>query len=720
LLVELKQVQGKHGEYVEGYTINGNDIIDIIRDTKLAIKISNAVIENGLNFHRLKSTDIDKEVADEKDPELKNCFKEMKVEGLTEIFFVHSVIRIKFSYIQSFKLKNGRKSSIQATKTVFTKAGDFRDTTFKGNADFSSATFKGWAGFRRATFKGNADFSSATFKGWAGFRRATFKGNADFSSATFKERAVFSSATFKERVVFSSATFNEAGFSSATFNEAGFSGVTFKGSADFSSAMFKVWVYFSNSTFKERAGFHSATFNEASFDSVTFSGKADFRSASFKEGADFRIATFNRLAFFKEASFAKLALYHAQFSSYADFRYASIGQLDFNSSRSPSVVHGRVDFRSSSIVSAHIQDVVFENDVDFSDAHFGDLMAAEGDKNLHNKQDADAINTTTANRSTVFRFVTFEKEARFNRAIFKGNVALENVIFKREASFTDAKFRPASDGEFSLSYLAFSGMDLDWDALPPPDPGSFKPWVRSQSERVLSFVDTETAEKEAKEEAERKKKGLPSMKTKPEQKLEPLSKVFGQLEAAFRVQKKLDDANQAYYFKKLAERHEIYQKNEGGWPWLQAKAAWCFWGLPTGYGTKLWNLIVSVFLLNLLFVLLYYAKAKLERETHPKTGHEFNFRLRVLDFPKQFYAPNGAANERNEKMAQFINALRFSSVVLLKIGYRDTTASGTVMGRDLKYVVWIEWLLGYFVLAAIAVTMSNTVPLINSLITGLF
>ncbi len=67
-----------------------------------------------------------------------------------------------------------------------------------------------------------------------------------------------------------------------------------------------------------------------------------------------------------------------------------------------------------------------------------------------------------------------------------------------------------------------------------------------------------------------------------------------------------------------------------------------------------------------------------------------------------------------------MGALRFSSVVLLKVGYRDTTVSGTIWGIDYKYIVWIEWLLGFYLLAALAVTLSNTVPVVNRLITGVF
>jgi len=37
-----------------------------------------------------------------------------------------------------------------------------------------------------------------------------------------------------------------------------------------------------------------------------------------------------------------------------------------------------------------------------------------------------------------------------------------------------------------------------------------------------------------------------------------------------------------------------------------------------------------------------------------------------------------------------------------------------------RYLVWIEWALGYYILSLLAITLSNTMPLLNRLITGMF
>ena len=52
---ELRQklLNLKEGKYVAGYIIKGSDIIKIIEETDLDIKIRNSVIEGGLDFTKL-------------------------------------------------------------------------------------------------------------------------------------------------------------------------------------------------------------------------------------------------------------------------------------------------------------------------------------------------------------------------------------------------------------------------------------------------------------------------------------------------------------------------------------------------------------------------------------------------------------------------------------------------------------------------------------------
>ncbi len=119
--------------------------------------------------------------------------------------------------------------------------------------------------------------------------------------------------------------------------------------------------------------------------------------------------------------------------------------------------------------------------------------------------------------------------------------------------------------------------------------------------------------------------------------------------------------------------------------------------------------------------MIYSFKNNLDKKIHPETEREFAFKQRLFDFPRLYLSEAKPLDMIKSKFAiKFINALRFSSVILLKIGYRDTKISGKILGIDCKYFVWFEWLLGFYLLACLTITMSNTVPIINRLISGMF
>ena len=96
-----------------------------------------------------------------------------------------------------------------------------RDSTIKGETDFSHTTFSGGANFGGATFSGEiANFRDATFTGAADFALATFTGAADFSAATFSGAAYFLGTTFSGDAGFSQAHMERpANFSYVRFKE---------------------------------------------------------------------------------------------------------------------------------------------------------------------------------------------------------------------------------------------------------------------------------------------------------------------------------------------------------------------------------------------------------------------------------------------------------------------------------------------------------------------
>ena len=277
-----------------------------------------------------------------------------------------------------------------------------------------------------------------------------------------------------------------------------------------------------------------------------------------------------------------------------------------------------------------------------------------------------------------------------------GNTAFENVNFIQDADFTDADFKAGKDGskqKFSLSYLNFENLFIKWDQLP-----NIRCWVTDSSDRIKSFVE---------------------IKEEEQKRLEPLSDVFKGLEANFRAINQLSDANQAYYHRKKAELKET-KNGDDSWLTTQREAEWICLGIPCGYGTKIYWIIGWSALITLLFAVIYSIKGELNRQPHPETRQDFNFKQRLFDFPKEYCSKNSMVEVKNHSARNFINALRFSAVILFKVGYRDTTISGKILGIDYTYIVWLEWALGYYILGALVVTLSNTLPIVNRLITGVF
>ena len=703
----------KRGEIVKGYIIDGDDIIKIIRTTRHAIKIEDSIIEDGLDFQKLPKIPLDKiKLPRDWDKEKRDEFiKKRRTFGYPFIHNVKNEIQIINSEIKS---KKEDVPAVQAKSTIFYNGVNFNRTTFSGGAYFLKVTFSRPADFSAATFSGKADFFDATFSRGAYFSAATFSEKAYFSGATFSEKAYFSGATFSGEADFFDATFSGgADFLGATFTEyTNFKSAIFGGNAvfmnvkfakiDFGSSYFAEEALFINATFaelvdfgwakfSENMSFENITFPRVYFEGVTFVKDVDFSYASFIELADFSYATFEGKANFSWVNFYKLSYFqgaiidalvmdYVSFKEFADFRDTFIRTFAFMCT-SPTIVNGRLDFRRSMICEAHFQDIIFENDVDFSDVKFG--IPLEG--------------KTVRKLATVFRFVTFESDAYFIRTEFHSDTAFERIKFKGDANFTDIAFKDFKRGDtkrFSLSYLTFKHLLLSMDDLP-----DIQHWVREDKDRIQSFVDME--------DNKANKTG--------EENLQPLTKVLYSLKEVFRSQNNLNDANKAHYYRKLME-FEDASKKKTFCPWALKEAEWMFWGLSCGYGTKVWWIVGWSGFFLLVFAGLYSIGGGLTRKLNPKTEQDFSFRQRLLDFPKE-YLGQGSKNESGKK---FINALRFSSVVLFKIGYRDTTISGKILGVDYKCIVWIEWLLGYYLLGALVVTLSNTLPIVHRLISGIF
>lgn len=487
------------------------------------------------------------------------------------------------------------------------------------------------------------------------FSKTLFKGRTSFSGASFDRATLFNEATFNKKSVFSLTQFKDI---------ADFSGTNFKGETIFDLAFFKKKTSFRDAIFFENAFFPSATFNEL---------------------ADFTRSTFHKLAHFMAAVFEKrLTLGMIDFRAYVDFRDTIIGQLDFNSTESPVVIVGRMDFRRAIISEAHFQDVFFEQDIDFSDAIFIRIL---------------------------FKDVSFEQDAYFLRTRFRLQTALYDTRFKKAVDFTDADLR--SNQQFLISYAFFNHLKITWQQLPP-----LAVWQNNVDKKMQSFLDIERKQQAGDEKKENRVKlgGI-----------EKLSHVVSSLQASFRVNRQLQDANHAYYDLKTLELNKSRQ-GKTVWQWFSAQPAWTIWWVSTGFGMQLGWISLWCFGINLFFTLLYFLDGQLSNSHSPKTGDAFKaddtFKLRVLDFPKRYYVQSTTTvspGHLEYSVKRFLSLFCFSAVILMKVGYRNYHIKGKFLGRfHYRWIIRLEWLLGLYLLPALSYTLQNVVPVINKLVTGLF
>ncbi|MEK6777855.1 MAG: pentapeptide repeat-containing protein [bacterium] len=478
---------------------------------------------------------------------------------------------------------------------------------------------------------------------------------------------------------------------SAFLKRVAFRGVNFFGQVSLKGSQFFDRVDFIGDTFSEEADFTAAIFNRlANFDRSTFIRNANFSKAVFNDAVNFRSTVF----------FRQLLIEPAGCHKYVDFRDTRIRTLAFQNLPSQTIAPGSFDFKGAYITEALLENITFQQVVDFSGVQFGRLVNDETRPPCQTDERAEAIS------STFFRFVTFESDAYFLGTQFTRDVAFERVYFRRSANFTDASFQRGKDAErkwFSISYVYFDDLLIKWDQLPDP---IF--WVTGRDQRIKTFKEAE---------AERKKgKRREGTGTEAGEGLEALSQVIKRFEENFRRQGRLSDANKAYYHMKNAELREEREAHNFWW-WFPRQILWRFWGLTCGYGTKIVRILCWLVGIDLLFSLLFL-RGKLARQPHPETKPDYRFKLRLFECPKCYLTHAGCLDRRNER-TKFLDALAFSTVVLLKIGYRDTTISGKILGRDCKWFVRIEWTLGFLLLIFLLITLSNRVPLVAELMRGM-
>ena len=586
---------------------------------------------------------------------LSSQFKNVHFSGNT--FFSKS--RFHGSAIFSKSLFTGSQLVFQ--ESIFLKTIYFVNTNIQSqDIDFHEIVVHGSSNFQGIKFHGDTIFSESRFLQKADFSNARFYSDADFFHVSFQDQAIFTEARFMSEAEFSKNNFNaNANFSMIRFQDlTDFSGSSFRGKADFSKAIFQ---------------------SETLLKNIMFHRECNFYEAVFHDQTDFFESTFQHLAYFKSSQFYTiLKIKNVRFNGYVDFRNCLVNQLDIYSLKSPTIVKDRVDFRNAWIGSAHFQDVVFEDDVDFSGVIFG---------NKDNKE----------NNAVVMRFVTFKADANYIRAVFSSSLSMEMITAKGFVNFRDVDLTRTD--KIMMSYLNISNIYIEWSQIP-----GIEKWICKQKNRIYSFADKQLLDNDDKH---RKIVDLS---------IEPISEVLQMFENIF--QNRLADKNDVIYLRKSIELNEARQAKEFTFKRWQLELEWYFWGVFTGYGTKIWWITGWCIFFHFVFSLLYW-RGELSR-TYAATDstYDHTFKQRLFDLPQLFITENKPVQINRLHMDQLLNAMRFSYVILFKIGYRDTTISGKIFGVHYAVIIWIEWLLGFFLLSCLAVTLSNTMPLVNRLISG--
>ncbi len=172
-----------------------------------------------------------------------------------------------------------------------------------------------------------------------------------------------------------------------------------------------------------------------------------------------------------------------------------------------------------------------------------------------------------------------------------------------------------------------------------------------------------------------------------------------------------DDANKAYYYQKLAELEEATCGNLI-WNYF----LYLVFGLTSNYNTSLLKIMVIIIVINIMFTLIFfYYRLNLNKEENHESNSSFEFKFRPLELPGTYIENNTDLSKSKTKIT-IIDAWRFSTVILLKIGYRDIK----VKNNKLTKVVKIQWWLGAYLLIVFLITLINTLPIVSELLSGVF
>lgn len=313
------------------------------------------------------------------------------------------------TYEYVLKEENG-KLNIYKQVIIIKRPLKFRKTVFKGNigtwnqsmelekqppvkflskVDFVGVCFEDHVSLDGAIFVEDAKFGGAHFHKMASFTEATFNKSAGFRSAQFDERALFRKTVFEGRTDFAVATFNGITFfdkskfryidddENKSWRGANFLFTKFNGLFTyFSEAQFNSTARFIGTNFHGPTYFFRSTFeNQAWFaGGCRFDDDVSFKGAKFlKKGSSTREKQGNAPrapVLFSGVVFSGNAIFSdVQFNQVSFCEIGTGGDLGMDT-----IFRKKADFRGAKFETLELQRVIFESNVDFSNADFGERV----------------------------------------------------------------------------------------------------------------------------------------------------------------------------------------------------------------------------------------------------------------------------------------------------------------------------------------------------------
>jgi uncharacterized protein YjbI with pentapeptide repeats len=494
--------------------------------------------------------------------------------------------------------------------------------------------------------------------------KVAFDGQVNFEVTHFLGLASFTHAQFSEFADFYLAEF---------WGDADFSGAEFSGEADFDSAKFVGDADFSDAEFSGYADFEEAK----------FFGKAVFEKAEFSEGAEFNLAEFYRNVFFASAKFSgDLYFFATRFFSernepkkHASFAWAEFfGEAIFYQT----LFQGDAHFEGAQFEkSAYFAGARFDGQTDFAEVDFkGIAFFPEAQFKAPRlrclERDCEFRESVRFDLVTFYNLAVFRK-AQFEHATFSG---YRPAIFFDRADFRKAQLQTADFSGVVFQEADFAGATVT-TTLAITD--TIYRNLRIDWEKVAHAIEP---------------------RDDPE--------VFRRLEENFRGLKRLDYANGAYYERKILERQSK--------PPLEQYLEMVFVDWTCGYGVRPLNTVIVSAVLLLLFSFPYLRSSATISSPPTEERRQLTLRLRQLPLAssRQEQEWQEIDKERSH-IGRFRRGLGFSFTVFTKIGFGDIYGTNRV-----RWLVILEWFLGLIMISLLFYTLSKTVPVLHTLLAGVF